>query len=102
MMRGTLPETQTKYGRFGQFRRFVTGGDVLTVHSARTENPNRAIHHLTAYSYWIFDDTSYAIRRGTPPPFMPGNAELHSAVEYMVAGWKGSEGDAAGFPNDGG
>ncbi|KZL82448.1 six-hairpin glycosidase-like protein [Colletotrichum incanum] len=53
------------------------GRPVLAINSARIGNPERAIYHLTAYTYWKFDDAGYAIRGGdggTPPPFMPGNA----------------------------
>ncbi|KAJ0279593.1 hypothetical protein CBS470a_009205 [Colletotrichum nupharicola] len=53
------------------------GRPVLAINSARIGNPERAIYHLTAYSYWTFDDAGFAVRGGdggTPPPFMPGNA----------------------------
>ncbi|KAJ0383686.1 hypothetical protein COL922a_009983 [Colletotrichum nupharicola] len=81
------------------------GRPVLAINSARIGNPERAIYHLTAYSYWKFDDAGFAVRGGdggTPPPFIPGNAGFLYAVAYMVAGWQGSEGDAPGFPKDGG
>ncbi|KAI1780820.1 Six-hairpin glycosidase-like protein [Hypoxylon cercidicola] len=80
------------------------GRPVLAINSARISNPERAIYHLTAYDYWIFDDAGFAVRGGdggTPPPFMPGNAGFLYAVAYMVAGWNGSDGDAPGFPKDG-
>ncbi|KAH8829400.1 Six-hairpin glycosidase-like protein [Flagelloscypha sp. PMI_526] len=80
------------------------GRPVLSINSARIGNPERAIYHLTAYDYWIFDDAGFAVRGGdggTPPPFMPGNAGFLYAVAYMVAGWEGSEGDTPGFPKDG-
>ncbi|KAI1403447.1 Six-hairpin glycosidase-like protein [Hypoxylon fuscum] len=80
------------------------GRPVLAINSARIGNPERAIYHLTAYDFWIFDDAGFAVRGGdggTPPPFMPGNAGFLYAVAYMVAGWNGSEGDAPGFPKDG-
>jgi hypothetical protein len=32
------------------------GRPVLAINSARIGNPERAIYHLTAYDYWIFDD----------------------------------------------
>ncbi|ORY55649.1 Six-hairpin glycosidase-like protein [Pseudomassariella vexata] len=81
------------------------GRPVLAINAARVGRPERAIYHLTAYDYWIFDDAGFAIRGGdggTPPPFMPGNAGFLYAVAYMAAGWKGSYGDAPGFPKDGG
>ncbi|KAL0767004.1 hypothetical protein CaCOL14_010575 [Colletotrichum acutatum] len=81
------------------------GRPVLAINSARIGNPERAIHHLTAYDYWKFDDAGYAIRGGdggTPPPFMPGNAGFLYAVAYMAGGWQGSEGDAPGFPQGAG
>ncbi|KAF7554071.1 hypothetical protein G7Z17_g3170 [Cylindrodendrum hubeiense] len=98
------------------------GRPILAINSARIGNPERAIHHLTAYDYWKFDDAGFAIRGGdggTPPPFMPGNAGLLLAgevasinirsghetnlavVAYMAEGWDGSSGDAPGFPDDG-
>ncbi|KAB2110634.1 hypothetical protein AG0111_0g1406 [Alternaria gaisen] len=80
------------------------GRPVLAINSARVGNPERAIYHLTAYDYWKFDDAGFAIRGGdggTPPPFMPGNAGFLYAIAYCAAGWKGSEGDAPGFPKDG-
>ncbi|OJJ00736.1 hypothetical protein ASPVEDRAFT_82294 [Aspergillus versicolor CBS 583.65] len=80
------------------------GRPVLAINSARIGNPDRAIYHLTAYEYWIFDDAGFAVRGGdggTPPPFMPGNAGFLLAVAYMAAGWDGSEGYAPGFPEDG-
>ncbi|KAI1214428.1 Six-hairpin glycosidase-like protein [Annulohypoxylon truncatum] len=80
------------------------GRPVLAINSARIGNPERAIYHLTAYDYWVFDDAGFAVRGGdggTPPPFMPGNAGFLYAVAYMVAGWNGSEGDTPGFPKDG-
>ncbi|KAF2179861.1 hypothetical protein K469DRAFT_673693 [Zopfia rhizophila CBS 207.26] len=81
------------------------GRPVLAINSARIGNPERAIYHLTAYDYWIFDDAGFAVRGGdggTPPPFMPGNAGFLYAVAYMAAGWQGSKGEAPGFPKDGG
>jgi len=51
------------------------GRPVLSINSARIGNPERAVYHLTAYEYWIFDDAGFAVRGGdggTPPPFMPG------------------------------
>ncbi|TDZ16484.1 hypothetical protein Cob_v010587 [Colletotrichum orbiculare MAFF 240422] len=81
------------------------GRPVLAINSARVGNPQRAVYHLTAYSYWKFDDAGFAVRGGdggTPPPFMPGNAGFLYAVAYMAAGWQGSDGDAPGFPKDGG
>ncbi|KAI0885024.1 Six-hairpin glycosidase-like protein [Annulohypoxylon maeteangense] len=80
------------------------GRPVLAINSARIGNPERAIYHLTAYDYWVFDDAGFAVRGGdggTPPPFMPGNAGFLYAVAYMIAGWNGSEGDTPGFPKDG-
>ncbi|KAI1480708.1 Six-hairpin glycosidase-like protein [Daldinia eschscholtzii] len=80
------------------------GRPVLAINSARIGNPERAIYHMTAYDYWIFDDAGFAVRGGdggTPPPFMPGNAGFLYAVAYMVAGWHGSTEDAPGFPKDG-
>ncbi|KAH8680180.1 Six-hairpin glycosidase-like protein [Ilyonectria robusta] len=80
------------------------GRPVLAINSARIGNPERAIHHLTAYDYWKFDDAGFAIRGGdggTPPPFMPGNAGLLLAVAYMAEGWDGSSSDAPGFPKNG-
>ncbi|KAI1798531.1 Six-hairpin glycosidase-like protein [Daldinia bambusicola] len=80
------------------------GRPVLAINSARIGNPERAIYHMTAYDYWIFDDAGFAVRGGdggTPPPFMPGNAGFLYAVAYMAAGWKGSTEDAPGFPKDG-
>ncbi|KAI9167960.1 hypothetical protein HJFPF1_04103 [Paramyrothecium foliicola] len=80
------------------------GRPILALNSAKVGEPERAVYHLTAYDYWKFDDAGFAIRGGdggTPPPFMPGNAGLLYAVGYMAAGWKGSEGDAPGFPRDG-
>lgn len=72
------------------------GRPVLAINSARVGRPERAMYHLTAYDYWIFDDAGmlcqanfyvcrsadgfskgFAVRGGsggTPPPFMPGNA----------------------------
>ncbi|KAK2049489.1 hypothetical protein LZ31DRAFT_622651 [Colletotrichum somersetense] len=100
MMQGVLPDTPAVDHRIRGW-----GRPALAINSARIGNPERAIYHLTAYSYWEFDDAGYAIRGGdggTPPPFMPGNAGFLYAVAYMVAGWQGSEGDAPGFPKDGG
>ncbi|KAL3470295.1 Six-hairpin glycosidase-like protein [Aspergillus californicus] len=80
------------------------GRPVLAINSARVGEPERAVYHLTAYDYWIFDDAGFAVRGGdggTPPPFMPGNAGFLYAVAYMAAGWSGSEGHAPGFPRDG-
>ncbi|PSN74345.1 hypothetical protein BS50DRAFT_605887 [Corynespora cassiicola Philippines] len=80
------------------------GRPVLAINSAKINNPERAIYHLTAYDYWKFDDAGFAIRGGdggTPPPFMPGNAGFLLAVAYMAEGWNGSRGDAPGFPKDG-
>ncbi|KAI0181667.1 Six-hairpin glycosidase-like protein [Hypoxylon sp. FL1284] len=80
------------------------GRPVLAMNSARIGNPERAVYHLTAYDYWVFDDAGFAVRGGdggTPPPFMPGNAGFLYAVAYMVAGWNGSDGDTPGFPKDG-
>ncbi|KAI2463750.1 Six-hairpin glycosidase-like protein [Annulohypoxylon bovei var. microspora] len=80
------------------------GRPVLAINSARIGNPERAIYHLTAYDYWIFDDAGFAVRGGdggTPPPFLPGNAGFLYALAYMVAGWNGSEEDTPGFPKDG-
>ncbi|KAI2779259.1 Six-hairpin glycosidase-like protein [Daldinia loculata] len=80
------------------------GRPVLAINSARIGNPERAIYHMTAYDYWIFDDAGFAVRGGdggTPPPFIPGNAGFLYAVAYMVAGWNGSTEDAPGFPKDG-
>ncbi|GFF70426.1 hypothetical protein IFM60648_03170 [Aspergillus lentulus] len=80
------------------------GRPVLAINAARVGSPERAIGHLTAYDYWIFDDAGFAVRGGdggTPPPFMPGNAGFLYAVAYMAAGWNGSHGDAPGFPSDG-
>lgn len=80
------------------------GRPVLAINSARIGNPQRAIHHLTAFDYWEFDDAGFAIRGGdggTPPPFMPGNAGFLLAVAYCAAGWQGSTGDTPGFPHDG-
>ncbi|KAI0002664.1 Six-hairpin glycosidase-like protein [Xylariaceae sp. FL0662B] len=80
------------------------GRPVLAMNSARIGNPERAIYHLTAYDYWVFDDAGFAVRGGdggTPPPFIPGNAAFLYAVAYMAAGWKGSGEDAPGFPKDG-
>ncbi|KAH7146175.1 Six-hairpin glycosidase-like protein [Dactylonectria macrodidyma] len=81
------------------------GRPILAINSARIGNPERAIHHLTAYDYWRFDDAGFAIRGGdggTPPPFMPGNAGLLLAVAYMAEGWDGSFGHAPGFPDNAG
>ncbi|KAH1953607.1 hypothetical protein KXW51_001617 [Aspergillus fumigatus] len=80
------------------------GRPVLAINAARVGSPERAIGHLTAYDYWVFDDAGFAVRGGdggTPPPFMPGNAGFLYAVAYMAAGWHGSHGDAPGFPSDG-
>ncbi|KAH6702807.1 Six-hairpin glycosidase-like protein [Leptodontidium sp. MPI-SDFR-AT-0119] len=80
------------------------GRPVLAINSARIGNPERAIYHLTAYDYWIFDDAGFAVRGGdggTPPPFMPGNAGFLYALAYMAAGWQGSHSNAPGFPKDG-
>lgn len=77
---------------------------VLAINSARIGNPKRAIYHLTAFDYWQFDDAGFAVRGGdggTPPPFMPDTASFLYAIAYCVAGWKGSTGDAPGFPKDG-
>lgn len=35
---------------------FGWGRPVLAINSARIGNRDRAIHHLTAYDYWKFDD----------------------------------------------
>lgn len=32
------------------------GRPVLAMNSARIGKPERAVYHLTAYDYWIFDD----------------------------------------------
>ncbi|KAL5342035.1 Six-hairpin glycosidase-like protein [Aspergillus crustosus] len=80
------------------------GRPVLAINSARVGEPERALHHLANFEYWIFDDAGFAVRGGdggTPPPFMPGNAGFLLAVAYMTAGWDGSEGHAPGFPRDG-
>ncbi|RLL98695.1 hypothetical protein CFD26_107469 [Aspergillus turcosus] len=80
------------------------GRPVLAINAARVGSPERAIGHLTAYDYWIFDDAGFAVRGGdggTPPPFMPGNAGFLYAVAYMAAGWNGSHDDTPGFPSDG-
>lgn len=81
------------------------GRPVLAINSARIGNPERAIYHLTAYDYWIFDDAGFAVRGGdgkfglskmfmftllitriggTPPPFMPGNAGFLYAGKYRL------------------
>ncbi|KAL4805415.1 Six-hairpin glycosidase-like protein [Aspergillus unguis] len=80
------------------------GRVVLAINSARIGDPERAIGHLAAFEYWVFDDAGFAVRGGdggTPPPFMPGNAGFLLAVAYMAAGWEGSEGHAPGFPDHG-
>ncbi|TQN64663.1 hypothetical protein CSHISOI_10763 [Colletotrichum shisoi] len=64
------------------------GRPVLAINSARIGNPERAVHHLTAYTYWKFDDAGYAIRGGdggTPPPFMPGNAGFLYAGKFFLS-----------------
>ncbi|OBU00612.2 hypothetical protein VE01_01144 [Pseudogymnoascus verrucosus] len=81
------------------------GRPVLAINSARVGNPERAVHHLTAYDYWSFDDAGFASRgisSGTPPPFIPGNAAFLYAVAYLAGGWRGSEGNAPGFPKNAG
>ncbi|KAK6955877.1 hypothetical protein Daesc_003522 [Daldinia eschscholtzii] len=40
------------------------GRPVLAINSARIGNPERAIYHMTAYDYWIFDDAGFAVRGG--------------------------------------
>ncbi|KAK8008196.1 hypothetical protein PG991_010747 [Apiospora marii] len=80
------------------------GRPVLAINAARIGRPDRAVHHLTAFDYWAFDDVGFALRAeqgGIPPPFMPGNAGFLYAVGYMAAGWARSEGHAPGFPKDG-
>ena len=77
------------------------GRPALAINSARIANPARAIYHLTAFDTWKFDDAGFAIRggdKGTPPPFLPGNA-----VACCVAGWQEGKGTASrlGFPGDG-
>ncbi|KFY79497.1 hypothetical protein V499_01509 [Pseudogymnoascus sp. VKM F-103] len=81
------------------------GRPVLAINSARVGNPERAVYHLTAYDYWSFDDAGFASRgisSGTPPPFIPGNAAFLYAVAYLAGGWRGSEGNAPGFPKNAG
>lgn len=41
------------------------GRPVLAINSARIGNPERAIHHLTAYDYWKFDDAGKFGRAAT-------------------------------------
>ncbi|RYP40956.1 hypothetical protein DL769_011681 [Monosporascus sp. CRB-8-3] len=116
MMQGILPDTPAVdpevalrtadkvWDVWGDARIRGWGRPILAINSARIGNPERAIYHLTAYDYWIFDDAGFAVRGGdggTPPPFMPGNAGFLYAVAYMAAGWRGSQGDTPGFPNDG-
>lgn len=40
------------------------GRPVLAINLARIGNPERAIYHLTAYDYWVFDDAGFAVRGG--------------------------------------
>ncbi|KAL2815205.1 Six-hairpin glycosidase-like protein [Aspergillus cavernicola] len=80
------------------------GRPVLAINSARVGVRERAVHHMTQYEFWVFDDAGFAVRGGDggiPPPFMPGNAGFLYAVAYMAAGWNGSQGHAPGFPQDG-
>jgi hypothetical protein len=35
---------------------FGWGRPVLAINAAREGNPGRALHHVTAYDYWTFDD----------------------------------------------
>ncbi|KAI1501830.1 Six-hairpin glycosidase-like protein [Biscogniauxia marginata] len=116
MLRGLLPDTPAVDA--GAARRTADrvaaawadgairgwGRPVLAINSARIGDPARAVRHLTAFDYWVFDDAGFAVRGGdggTPPPFIPGNAAFLYAVAYMAAGWQGSDGDAPGFPKDG-
>lgn len=80
------------------------GQPVLAMNWARLGYPERAVKHITAFDDWKFDDAGFADRGGdgsTPPPYLPGNGAFLYAVSYMIAGWKGSRGNAPGFPDDG-
>ncbi|RYP14819.1 hypothetical protein DL765_006120 [Monosporascus sp. GIB2] len=101
MMQGILPDTPAVdpevalrtadkvWDVWGDTRIRGWGRPILAINSARIGNPERAIYHLTAYSYWIFDDAGFAVRGGdggTPPPFMPGNAGfLYAATPSVPA-----------------
>lgn len=68
MLQGILPDTPAVdpdialktadkvWDIWGDSSIFGWGRPVLAINSARIGNPERAIHHLTAYDYWIFDD----------------------------------------------
>jgi hypothetical protein len=81
---------------------FGWGRPVLAMNAARLGKPKRAVDYLTAYDFWKFDDAGWADRgsAGTPPPFLDANAAFLYAVAYMAEGWKGSKGNAPGFPKD--
>lgn len=52
------------------------GRPVLAINSARIGNPERAIYHLTAYDFWIFDDAGFAVRGGD------GRCFLHGKISF--------------------
>lgn len=68
MLQGILPDTPAVYSDIAKKTADKVweiwtdenirgwGRPVLAINSARIGNPDRAIYHLTAYDYWIFDD----------------------------------------------
>jgi hypothetical protein len=97
MLQGILPDTPAVdpdvalktadkiWEVWGDSSIFGWGRPVLAINSARIGNRERAIHHLTAYDYWIFDDAGRLWYRIYPRTrsLTVGNQDLRP-VEVMV------------------
>jgi len=77
---------------------------VMAMTAARVGRPDLAVEALLADSAKNrYLPTGHVSQIGSLLPiYLPANGGLLAAVSLMLGGWEGSDGDAPGFPRDGG